>query len=448
MTVLAPEVVDTFSGPGGWEEGMRQLGIINVLGIEWETHACNTARAAGHHRLQADITTLDPADYLGATGHVSSPPCTKFSTAGDGVGRQVIEQLADGIRALFAGRDVRADIVAAILPTCLASQQARNAKRRKPWTEEKVAAKAAEDAITTALVLEPARWITTLSTLRWVALEQVPSVLPLWQVYAECLRAAGWSVWCGVLNAADYGVPQTRKRAILIASRDRHVSRPEPTHAEHPQPTLFGDVLPWVSMADALGWGGVVGFPRLADGGESTPDGYRSRDLRPSPTLTSTSRLWKLVNGNQANAAERDLDQPAPTMHFGHCLNSVRWVHDRPATTIVASYRPDIVAGPGHHDTSRQDAPGSIQITPTEAAILQSFRADYPWQGARTRQFEQIGNAVPPRLAAHVVAAAIGLSNPYPTPTPLEGLRAPLEPTGTPRNPADYDTDLLGRRPA
>ena len=44
-----------------------------------------------------------------------------------------------------------------------------------------------------------------------------------------------------------------------------------------------------------------------------------------------------------------------------------------------------------------------------EAGVLQSFRPDYPWQGARTRQYQQIGNAVPPRLAAHVIAEAIGL---------------------------------------
>ena len=44
-----------------------------------------------------------------------------------------------------------------------------------------------------------------------------------------------------------------------------------------------------------------------------------------------------------------------------------------------------------------------------EAGVLQSFRPDYPWQGAKTRAYQQVGNAVPPRLAAHVLAEAIGL---------------------------------------
>jgi DNA (cytosine-5)-methyltransferase 1 len=55
-------------------------------------------------------------------------------------------------------------------------------------------------------------------------------------------------------------------------------------------------------------------------------------------------------------------------------------------------------------------ATDSVRISVREAAILQSFRPDYPWAGTKTKQFEEVGNAVPPLLAEHVLAMATGIS--------------------------------------
>ena len=52
-------------------------------------------------------------------------------------------------------------------------------------------------------------------------------------------------------------------------------------------------------------------------------------------------------------------------------------------------------------------APNAVRVTVEQASVLQGFRADYPWQGARYRQFRQIGNAVCPPLAAKVLAEAM-----------------------------------------
>ena len=68
---------------------------------------------------------------------------------------------------------------------------------------------------------------------RWVALEQVPAVLELWSEFAGLLAVHGYDVAAGVLSAEQYGVPQTRRRAFLIASLDGPARLPAPTHRSY-----------------------------------------------------------------------------------------------------------------------------------------------------------------------------------------------------------------------
>lgn len=88
------------------------------------------------------------------------------------------------------------------------------------------------------------------------------------------------------------------------------------------------------------------------------------------------------------------------------------WTTRRPATTVLPTPR---IATPSARDRDPSWRPGekrpsqwtnAIRVSAEEAAVLQGFRADYPWQGARTRCFLQIGNAVCPPVARLVVAAA------------------------------------------
>lgn len=500
-TAWAPQqrgiVLDGFAGPGGWSEGIRRhLGLLDV-GLEWDRAACETRAAAGHTTIRVDVSAFVLAPLLGKVwGLLMSPPCTKFSQSGKGFGRRVLSMLADGIQRIMRGNDCRQEIRDRIYPLALAEQTKDN-KDRKPekrWTQARVEAAAHEDAFLTVLVLEPARYLYALITadtsngipLEWAAFEQVPSVLPLWKVYAIELRRFGWSVWTGILNAANYGVPQTRERAVLLASAIRKVGPPEPTHAKHYEPEgLFGESRPqWVTMAQALGMGATdMPAPTVTAGGGKTggaepfpsrarqslldaqergawvlhtnrdqrPDGSRQTidpHSAPAPALTSKSGgqwvlrngtqknaavreldepagtlffggrcndvSWVLRNGNQPNAAVRTTDEPAPTMAFGNNSARVELVNDRPATTVCAT---DRIAPPGHRDRSpggqsQYGSPETVRITQAEAAVLQSFPADYAWQGTKTKQFEQIGNAVPPLLAAHAVSAATGIRMP------------------------------------
>jgi DNA (cytosine-5)-methyltransferase 1 len=222
--------VDLFAGAGGWDVYCAELGI-DVLGIETDRQACETRAAAGFRTLQADVSKLDPADYP-CDVLIASPPCTAFSMAGKGKGRDALAVFATAIQRLRVGASLDRD-----------------------WLDSQC------DDPTAHLVLEPLRWALALQP-EWIAFEQVPPVLPLWRLMDDVLRERGYSTWTGVLEAERFGVPQTRERAILMASRAGHVSPPVPTHqryvsgepARH-EMTFDGELLPWVSMADALGWG-------------------------------------------------------------------------------------------------------------------------------------------------------------------------------------------------
>jgi DNA (cytosine-5)-methyltransferase 1 len=368
-------IVDLYAGPGGWSEALRLLGIPGEVGIEWDAAACATRAAAGFATIRADIGTYPTAPFAGKVrGLIGSPPCPAFSAAGRGHGRDVLPEIVEAIH-------------------------------RRDWTARP------DPDPEVWLVIDLGRWLEDLDP-EWIALEQVPAVLPVWRAYAHLLEARGYSVWTGLLNAADYGVPQTRRRAILVASRTSVVSAPPATHARTPTPTLFGELLPWVTMAQALGWTGParVGFPRLDDLGTS-PDGYRERDWRdahtePAGVLTEKARSWMIVTGTTTERAdglhqyERTVERPAPVL----TSQSRSWTFERPSTTILGAPR---ISAPGHHDPNEsgsQFGEGSVRLEIAEALLLQSFPADYPLRGTRTKQFEQVGNAIPPGLAAAVLA--------------------------------------------
>lgn len=394
-------ILDPFAGPGGWSEGLRLLGLADV-GIEWDAAACATRAAAGHLTIRADVEQYPTAPFAGKVeGLVMSPPCPDFSTAGKGTG--------------IAGESGR-------------------------------------------LIAQVPRWALALRP-EWIVCEQVPPALPYWQEYAYHLDLAGYSTWAGVLCAADFGVPQTRHRAILMASRVRPVQPPEPTHGRDPVPGLFGTLAPWVTMADALGWadvevnlahgagmierhgdrpGRTAGEPaftltskarswtvdrrtnRRGPGGTTVPTPPVTGD-RPALTLTGNTGNWLLNPGRtetQPNRRTYGLDEPAPTVASGN--DAASWCWELPATTVAGDPR---ITARCHHEhgdqgrgavavadvaAGRYDGTTPIRLTPRDALILQSFRPDYPLCGSRTKQFEQIGNAVPPLLARAVVAAVTG----------------------------------------
>ncbi|MEU1052059.1 DNA cytosine methyltransferase [Streptomyces sp. NPDC005876] len=337
-------ILDLFAGPGGWSQGLSTLGLRDV-GIEIDPAVCATRAAAGHTTIRADVAGHPTAPLRGkVSGLIASPPCQTFSAAGLRAGNTDLPLCHQVLDDLTRGHDTRTTA-------------------RAVCTDPR-----------SLLVVEPLRYALDLRP-EWIALEEVPAVLPLFEHTAWSLTAAGYSTWTGVLNAADFGLAQTRRRAFLIASRTRPALPPEPTHADGGTAAdLFGDGLPtWRTMGDVLGCPPGEVITR----GNHTTGGSRFPTTGPSWALTGRARSWMLRVGNRPSATRRRLDQPAPTLLFAKALNDVSWI----------------------------DADGHPirRLTVQEAAVLQGFPAAYPWSGSRTKQFEQIGNAVPAPLAAAVL---------------------------------------------
>lgn len=325
--VVSYDAVDLFAGPGGWDEGARMIGLRTV-GLEWDDAACQTAVAAGHPRIRCDVAAYPTEPFQGIPGLIASPPCQAWSMAGKRKGeldRANCHRQAD---RMAEGDDSTA------------------------WTEW-------EDE-RSPLVCQPVRWVRDLRP-EWVALEEVPAVLGLWEHFARIFRGWGYSAWVGVLNAADYGVPQTRQRVILMASRASVAQPPEPTHSRvGGVADLFGvDRAQWITMAAAIGWG----FTH-----------------RPSVTV---------VCGNNGGGPDPLSGGSGGRLAIQRAADEGRWLR-RPGA-------PEGQRGPAR------------SATPAEVGVLQGFPHAYPWQGAdvKSRQ-RQIGNAVPPLLAAHVLSALTG----------------------------------------
>ena len=311
------DVLDHFAGTG-WGVACKSLGLREA-GVEIMPAAVATREAAGFTTIYHDVwdgledASLVPPHRI----YVASPPCQTFSTAGHGRGRDALDQVISLIRSG-------------------AYQDASTLRTR--------GVELGDDR--TALVLAPLAHIWGHRPL-FVALEQVPSVLPVWEEYAKELAQIGYSVWTGFLNSEDYGVPQTRKRAYLIARRDGEVERP-------PKKSTLQ-----VTMRDALGWG---------------------LTHRASPTLTSHLGVTRSPSGTQrvyldAIARGEFEFKPVPP------------VESRVAKNGIGS----------------KYAPNTVNITSQEGAILMSYPADFPFQGSKTVIDLQIGNAVPPAVAEAVL---------------------------------------------
>lgn len=188
-----------------------------------------------------------------------------------------------------------------------------------------------------------------------------------------------------VLNTADYGVPQARKRFFLVAHRDGgRFEFPSPTHTENsendPQKTILdGELEPYVTAWEAIG-------EVEPDEDESLEIGGKWGDLVPA-IPEGENYLWH---------TERKGGQPLFGWRRRYWSFLLKLAKARPSWTIQA--QPGSAIGPFHWESRR--------LSVEEMARLQTFPKNLTYVGGRTSVQKQLGNAVP-SLMAEMLARAI-----------------------------------------
>lgn len=331
------EGIDLFCGVGGLSCGLSSQGIRVVAGIDVDP-ACKIPYEANHLEakfLLRDISTID--------------------------GKELDSLWSRGAVRLLAG----------CAPCQPFSSYANTAKVDKAkWR----------------LLLEFGRLVEECKP-ELVTMENVPRLQQAqpFKDFLRILRSSGYQVAYEVVNSADYGTPQQRKRLVLVASRLGPVSVPEPTHSGRQQ---------WVTVRQAVGH-----LPKLDDG-----QFCRHDPLHIASALSDLNR--KRIKASKPGGTWRDwpnhlvadCHKKESGKHSSGVYGRMEW--DKPAptmTTLCNGY------GNGRFGHPEQDRGISLR----EAAIFQSFPETYQFTGEGKAVVIKtvarlIGNAVPPKLGEAV----------------------------------------------
>lgn len=318
---MSIEAVDLFAGAGGLSLGLEEAGIKTAYAVEVDQ---NRAQTFSRRMPETDLFCSDVRDFdLRAVRNkvdvvCGGPPCQPFSTG--------------GLRA--ADKDERNMI---------------------PWFVKAVD------------IVRPGAFL----------MENVPGLVSgnragYFGRVLEELEALGYTMSWRVLNAADFGVPQNRRRLFAVGLKGQRFVFPEPTHG-------LGRKLPHVSVDD------VLPYRQLGEPNRAIVTYARKPDLRPNP-----------YHGQLFNGGGRPVDKnmPAPTLLASAGGNKTHFFDDH---DLVPEYHRHLLAG-GRPREGRLE--GARRLTVMESAILQTFPNDMEFSGSSSAQYQQVGNAVPPKLAA------------------------------------------------
>lgn len=336
-------LIDLFSGCGGVTQGFKNQGFQILAAVEWDAITAQTYRE-NHPEVEMfedDIRDVKPRDLLA---------CCNLHRS-------------------------RLTVLSVCAPCQPFSRQNRINKE--------------DDR--TKLVLKMIEFMAVLQP-KFAIMENVPGLgkgknkkvlEKLIKVLEENLRYN--ILGPNIVEAADYGVPQFRKRLILLCSReDVPLQLPETTHTS-PQEARQNSKAEWLTVRDAF-----EGIHRLASGQQSRTLSLHKARKHSALSLERLKHTPK--NGGSRRSWPEHLRLACHKKSTGYNDVYGRMDFDRPANTLTTGCT-NITKGRYAHPTANR------AITPLEAARLQTFPDGYKFVGGYDQISMQIGNAVPVRLA-------------------------------------------------
>lgn len=332
--------IDLFCGAGGLTLGLKRAGFNVVAGIELNPEIAKTYKT-NHPRtklLIKDVREVTGKEIFELTGLkeidlvAGCPPCQGFTT----------------LTAKYHRKDPRND-----------------------------------------LVLEMARLIEEIAP-KMVMMENVPGLAkrgkPLLDEFVGRLESIGYLVNKSVLQMADYGVPQSRRRLVLLAGKGFEIPLPEPTHCR------TGDgkkgLKPWLTLADAIeGMPKPITFSRSRKlGGPKKFNWNIVSDLKE----ISIDRLKALKAGDGRSALPKALRPKCHLINdegFPNVYGRLSWEQTPP--TITTGFTRTCMGRFGHPDDLRT-------ISVREAAVIQTFPLSYEFDtDFMNVACDLVGNALP-----------------------------------------------------
>ena len=341
--ILKIEVVDLFCGIGGLSFGMKSKGFNILAGYDLDS-TCRYAYETNNDAkfIYKDIKTVT----------------------------------ADEIRSRYSKNSIR--VLAGCAPCQPFSSYAFKNKEKDPNKYD--------------LLYEFGRLVKDVEP-DIVTMENVAQILsfkkkPVLQDFVELLKENEYQVWVEPVYCPDYGVPQTRRRLVLLASRFGKISLIPPTHTTDK----------YVTVKDIIG-----GLPKLKAVETDKRDPlHRAKVLSP----LNMKRIHNTPYGGGWRDWPDELVLQCHKSEKGKTFGSVygRMVWERPAPTMTTQCTG---LGNGRFGHPEQDRAISVR----EAALIQTFPRTYKFfpdekDVAITKASRYIGNAVPPRLG-EVIAESI-----------------------------------------